>query len=129
MPTVRQLCRIKLHHALWLALAMHGMNQTDATPTAFAASNAKSFAVSASVTRRCSVAVDLSNSENLNRGENKSGIAARLDQAVTIACSRGGIQNVRIGNGSNAEAKLIPLSESVKQKLLIEDARMITVDF
>ena len=129
MPTAHPLCRVKSRHAIWLALALHGMSQTDATQTAFAASNSKSFAVSASVNRRCSVAVDLPDSENLNLSENKYGIAARLDQAVTIACSRGALQNVRIGNGSNAEAKLIPLSESVKQKLLIEDARIITIDF
>jgi len=129
MPTTHPLCRVKFRHAIWLALALHGMSQTDATQTAFAASNSKSFAVSASVNRRCSVAVDAPNSENLNRSENKSAVAARLDHAVTIACSRGALQNVRIGNGSNTEAKLIPLSESVKQKLLIEDAGMITVDF
>ena len=105
------------------------MSQTDATQTAFAAANSKSFAVSASVTRRCSIAVNAPNSANLNHRENKSGIAARVDQAVTIACSRGAMQNVRIGNGSNIEAKLIPLPELVKQKLLVEDGGMITVDF
>jgi hypothetical protein len=48
---------------------------------------------------------------------------------VTVACSRGAMQNIRIGNGSNSPAKMIPLAEPVQQKLLIEDARIITVDF
>jgi hypothetical protein len=108
---------------------MHGMSHAGARDAAFAGANSKSFAVTASVNRRCSVAVDQPNSENLNRSENKSAVAARLDQAVTIACSRGEMQNVRIGNGSNAAAKIIPLAEPVQQKLPIEDAHIITVDF
>jgi hypothetical protein len=129
MPTVRQLCRVKFRHALWFALALHGMSQTDATQTAFAASNSKSFAVTASVNRRCSVAVALANIENLDHGDNRSVAAARPDQAVTVACSRGAMQNIRIGNGGNSPAKMIPLAEPVQQKLLIEDAHIITVDF
>jgi spore coat protein U-like protein len=129
MQSIRRLYRPKSRHAPWLALAIYWMSHAGANDTAFAGVNSKSFTVTASVNRRCSVAVDLPNSKNLIHDENKSAVAARLDQALTITCSRGAIQNVRIGNGSNAEAKLIPLSESVKQKLLIEDARIITVDF
>ncbi len=105
------------------------MSHAGANDTAFAGFHSKSFAVAASVARRCSVAVDGPNSKNLIHGENKSASAAGLDQAVTIACSRGARQNVRIGNGGNSPAKMIPLAEPAQQKLLMEDAHIITIDF
>jgi spore coat protein U-like protein len=129
MQSIRQLYRPKSRHAPWLALAIYWMSHAGANDTAFAGSNSKSFAVTANVTRRCSVAVDLPNSKNLIHGENKSAVAARLDQAVTIACSRGAMQNVRIGAGDNSAAKMIPLAESVKQILLLQDALIVTIDF
>ncbi len=108
---------------------MHGMSRTGTTAAAFADSNLKSFAVTAHVTQRGSIAADRPDCENLNRGENKSSITVRPDQTVTLACTRDAAQNIRIGNGSKAQAKLIRRFEPLKQKLSIEDARIITVDY
>jgi hypothetical protein len=129
MPTVRQTYRNKSLQTLVLAMAIQELRQPANTNAAGALSDAKLFAVNVNVVRRCSIAVDLASDENLAQGGNRSTVSAKPDRAVTIACSRGASQNVRIGNGSGAPAPTIPLSDPVQRKLRIEGTHVITVDF
>lgn len=129
MPTVRQTYRNKPLRALVLAMAIQELRQPANTKAAGALSDAKLFAVNVNVVRRCSIAVDLASDENLARGENRSSVSAKPDRAITIACSPGANQNVRIGDGSSTAPKTVPLADSAQQKLRLESAHIITVDF
>ncbi|MSP41689.1 MAG: hypothetical protein EXR70_24660 [Deltaproteobacteria bacterium] len=110
-------------------MAIQELIQPANTKAAGALSDAKLFAVNVNVVRRCSIAVDLASDEKLAQGENRRSVSAKLDRAVTIACSPGANQNVRIGDGSSAPAPTIPLGDPVQQKLRIEGTHVITVDF